>query len=50
MSVTCFWQSQCPYYEVETSYGTETVKCGNTDCALYPIAKEQEETEEGEQR
>ena len=22
----------CPYYEQKTSYGTEVVKCKNTDC------------------
>lgn len=22
----------CPYYEVKTSYGTETVKCNNEKC------------------
>ena len=24
--------SLCPYYEQKTSYGTEVVKCKNTDC------------------
>lgn len=33
----CQWISNCPYYEVQTSYGTETVKCGNTDCILHDI-------------
>ena len=22
----------CPYYEQKTSYGTELVHCGNTEC------------------
>ena len=23
---------QCPYYEQKTSYGTEIIKCWNTEC------------------
>ena len=47
-SVKCSWQSTCPYYETVTSYGRETIKCGNTDCPLFAIEKEREEQEEGE--
>ena len=42
-NVKCFWINQCPYYEVETSYGTELLKCTNTDCPLFPVEKEREE-------
>ena len=41
--VKCFWQNQCPYYEQTTSYGTELVKCHNTDCTQYSIEEEEEE-------
>ena len=44
--VKCFWQSQCPYYETITSYGTEIIECGNTDCPLYPIEQEREEQDD----
>jgi len=37
----CFWCPNCPYYEQKTSYGTEEVRCANTNCILY------EEEEEG---
>lgn len=41
--VKCFWQSQCPYYEQTTSYGTEVLKCKNTDCPLFEVEKEESE-------
>lgn len=28
----CVYCPNCPYYERVTSYGTERVECGNTDC------------------
>lgn len=31
----CIYCPNCPYYEQKTSYGTEEVKCGNTDCIYY---------------
>lgn len=34
MENNCFWQGQCEY-EQRTSYGTEVVKCMNTDCILW---------------
>ena len=43
--VKCFWQNQCPYYEQAISYGTEIMKCGNTDCPHYNIARDEEEDE-----
>ena len=45
-SVKCFWQSQCPNYEVHTSYGTEVLKCKNTNCPLFSIEKEREEEDD----
>jgi hypothetical protein len=30
----------CPYYEQKTSYGTEIVKCKNTDCP-YKVESEE---------
>ena len=35
--MSCWWSkcANCPYYEQTTSYGTEEVRCGNTDCILY---------------
>ena len=35
---------QCPYYEQKTSYGTELVKCENTDCPKYKDRKERRMT------
>ena len=43
--VKCPSISNCPYYERHTSYGTEVIKCGNTDCALYSVYKDEEEEE-----
>lgn len=43
--MTCQWINQCPYYEVQTSYGTEEIKCANTDCIMY----ERQNDEEGEE-
>lgn len=31
---------QCPYYEQQTSYGTEKIKCNNKEC---PYKAESEE-------
>ena len=45
--VKCFWQKNCPYYEQVTSYGTEEVKCGNTDCPHYTIARDEEDEDGG---
>ena len=44
-TVKFFWQIQCPYYERQTSYGTEEIKCGNTDCPLFEVMKKEEEGE-----
>lgn len=44
----CQWVSNCPYYERQGSYGTEIYRCANTDCALYEIYKDKEESEEEE--
>lgn len=44
--VKCFWKSQCPYYEQTTSYGTEILKCKNTDCPLFEIEKAESEDKE----
>lgn len=30
----CFWAGQCEYEQI-TSYGTEIIKCMNTDCILW---------------
>lgn len=38
--VKCLWQSQCSYYEQTTNYGTEVLKCKNTDCPLFEIEAE----------
>lgn len=35
---------QCPYYEQKTSYGTEILKCKNTDCP-FSIETESEDKE-----
>lgn len=43
--VKCFWQGQCQYYEQSTSYGTEILKCKNTDCPLFSIEAESEDKE-----
>ena len=32
----------CPYYESTTSYGTEEIRCENTDCPLYSIREDEE--------
>lgn len=40
--VKCFWRGQCPYYEQTTSYGTEILKCKNTDCSLFEIEADKE--------
>jgi len=44
--VKCFWQCQCPYYERTTSYGTEILKCKNTNCPLFSVEAEQAESED----
>lgn len=31
----CIYCPNCPYYESTTSYGTEKIKCENTDCIMY---------------
>ena len=41
----CFWSATCPYYERTTSYGTEWIKCENTDCALHGIEEGDEDDE-----
>ena len=40
--MTCPYISSCPYYERQTSYGTEEVKCANTDCILHAEYEERE--------
>ena len=42
----CFWSATCPYYERTTSYGTERIRCENTDCALYGLEEEGDEDDE----
>lgn len=44
----CQWASNCPYYERQGSYGTEIYRCANTDCSLYEVYKDEEESEEEE--
>lgn len=36
----------CSYYESVISYGTEEIRCANTDCPLYTIREEESEEEE----
>lgn len=45
--VKCSWQGNCQYFESISSYeyGTEIIKCENTDCPLYYVEKEKEEEE-----
>ncbi len=45
----CFWAGQCEY-EQTTSYGTELVRCMNTDCILWEeeTISEENENESGE--
>lgn len=40
--VKCPECRNCPYYESETSYGTEEIRCENTDCPLYTIREDEE--------
>lgn len=47
-TVKCPDACHCPYYESETSYGKEWIRCANTDCPLYPIREEEEESEDEE--
>lgn len=42
----CQWVTNCPYYEQQGSYGTEIYRCDNTDCALYEVYKDEEESED----
>ena len=39
----CLWCPNCPYYERTTSYGTEEIRCANTNCGLWQIYKDEEE-------
>lgn len=42
----CLWCPNCPYYEQTTSYGTERIRCANTNCILYEQYIEEENEEE----
>lgn len=44
--VKCPDACRCPYYERETSYGKEIIRCANTDCPLYTLREEEEESED----
>ena len=46
----CLWCPNCPNYTQKTSYGTEELRCCNTDCALYWVYKDEEEQENGVER
>lgn len=37
---------RCPYYEQNTSYGTETIKCNNKDCEHSVVELQESEGEE----